>query len=323
MKASRETARTSRAAAPSAAPAAPSAAPPARIATSQRPKRPQCRGTKSARPASISRVTTSPDRDPEHDLLGQQRRRRDEPAGEAREGVLLALERQRAGDQEDGDEGEGEGRGDGDREDFERRGGGVDHLLVDRDRLGRGASSSGAAVPRLLRASAVKRITWSIESRSGPGGSAGRSASRMRAAVAQAEDLDRLAEHVQLAAVEDEAEEFAPFGGDPPRDRQVGLGQQRVDPVVDQARLDRVLLVDDHLDLGRARGRRRERVDPVDQVGRQDQRRQHVAGAHLVDRFGPVLHVDALDPAADPVARPRSSAARSRRRLPGRRLGLR
>ncbi len=160
-------------------------------------------------------------------------------------------------------------------------------------------SSSGPAVPRLLRARVVKRITRSSESRIGPGGTAGRSSARIAGAVAQAEDFDRLAQHGELSAVEDEAEEFAPFAGDPPRDHQVGLGQQRVDPVVDQARLDRVLLVDDHVDFGRARGRGRERVDPVDQVGGQDQRREHVAGADLVFRFGPVLDVHALDPFAD------------------------
>jgi len=42
------------------------------------------------------------------------------------------------------------------------------------------------------------------------------------------------------------------------------------DAVVDQAGLDRVLLVDQHFDLRRPRGQRRERVDLVDQVGGQE-----------------------------------------------------
>ena len=60
MKASRETARTSRAAAPSAAPAAAEAAPPSTIAASQRAKRPHSSGTKIVSPASIRIVTTRP-----------------------------------------------------------------------------------------------------------------------------------------------------------------------------------------------------------------------------------------------------------------------
>ena len=71
-------------------------------------------------------------------------------------------------------------------------------------------------------------------------------------------------------------------------------------------------------------GRRgRERVDPVDQVGGQDQRRQHVAGADLVDGFGAALHVDALDPLADPVADADLAAARWCRRRPAIRPALR
>ena len=99
----------------------------------------------------------------------------------------------------------------------------------------------------------------------------------------------RLAEHGESAAVDQEVEVVPAFGRDPPRDRQVRLGQQGRDPFVDELCLDRVLLVDEHFDLGRARGQGRERVDLVDQVGGQDQRRQHVAGADLVDRFGTVL----------------------------------
>jgi hypothetical protein len=43
-------------------------------------------------------------------------------------------------------------------------------------------------------------------------------------------------------------------------------------------------------------------VDVVDQIRWQDQRRQHVSGAHLFHRCGVILHVYALDPFADPVA---------------------
>ena len=179
MKASSETARTSRAAAPSAAPAAASAPPPARIASSQSPKRLQCSGTKISSPASISRVTTRPDADAEQDLLGEQRRAGDEAAGEPREGVLLALQRQRAGDQQDGDEGQGEGRRDGDREDFQR---------WRRSRRPppcrpRSAAPAGRSAARRCRGcrapGPAKLVTCCSEVRSGPGGSAGSSAVRI------------------------------------------------------------------------------------------------------------------------------------------------
>ena len=89
---------------------------------------------RAARPASGC-VTTRPTRDPEQDLLAEQRLVRDQPAGEPRVGVLLPLQRQRPRHQQHGDEGQGEGRGDRDREGFERRRGAADRDLVDFDRL--------------------------------------------------------------------------------------------------------------------------------------------------------------------------------------------
>ena len=147
-------------------------------------------------------------------------------------------------------------------------------------------------------------MTWSSESRSGPAGSAGRSASRIWALSRRPRIGIVWPIALEVPAVDDEVEVAPAFDRDPSRDQQVRLRQQRVDPVVDQLRLDRVLLVDDHLDPRRARAQRRERVDPVDQVGGQDQRRQHVAGADLVDRLSPALYTDALDPPADPVVDP-------------------
>ena len=160
---------------------------------SQRPNRLHCRGTKICSPASISSVTTRPTPTPSTTFSPSSAERRDEAAGQPREGVLLALERQRAGDQEDGDEGQGQGRGDGDREDVERRRGAVDDLLLDLDRLRQAVDQRRGDV-EVFAGQRAKRITRSSESRSGPGGSAGRSASRICAGRLQAEDLDRLAE---------------------------------------------------------------------------------------------------------------------------------
>ncbi len=75
------------------------------------------------------------DDDAEQDLLAEQRRLRDEPAGQPRESVLLALEGERAGDEQDGHEHQRDRRGDGDRERIEARGAAGDDLLVDLDRL--------------------------------------------------------------------------------------------------------------------------------------------------------------------------------------------
>ena len=235
MKASRETARTSRAAAPSAAPAAPSAAPPATIASQpERRSGSSCSGTKICMPAEHQQGDGEADADPEHDLLAEQGRGGDEAPGEAREGVLLPLQRQRAGDQEDGDEGEGQGRGDGDREDVERRGGAFDDLLVDFDRL----------------REAVDQRLGDVEVVAGEGGEAdhpvergaqrpGRQRRPQRGrgsspVVLQAEDFDRLADDCEVAAVDEQVDEPAAFAGDPPRDQQVRLGQQGGDPVVDR-----------------------------------------------------------------------------------------
>ena len=105
-------------AAPSAAPKAAKPAPPARIATSQSTKRSHSSETKSSRPASISRVTASETTMPSSTFsVSSPAPRR--AAGEPRECVLLALQRQRAGDQQHRHEHQRHRRGDGDREDVE------------------------------------------------------------------------------------------------------------------------------------------------------------------------------------------------------------
>ena len=111
-------------------------------------------------------------------------------------------------------------------------------------------SISGDATSRLSRASVAKRITRSSVATLRRGH---RRAQRPqdRGDGSEAEDFDRLSEHVEVAAVDDQIEVAAAFGGDLPGDEEVGLRQQRGDAVVDDPRLERVLLVDDHLDFGR------------------------------------------------------------------------
>ena len=111
-------------------------APPATIAScDQAGKRPQSMWTNSDRPASISRVTTIDRTTPSADLLAEQSRSPDQSPSQAREGVLLPLQRQRAGDQEHRHEHQGHRRGDRDRERVEARRRARDDLLLDLDRV--------------------------------------------------------------------------------------------------------------------------------------------------------------------------------------------
>ena len=54
---------------------------------------------------------------------------------------------------------------------------------------------------------------------------------------------------LNVPALDQQVEVVRRLVGDPLREDQVRLGDQRLDPVVDEARLDRVVLVDEHLDL--------------------------------------------------------------------------
>ena len=148
MNASSELARTSLAAAPIAAPKAAKPAPPATIAgirAGTAPSRSTTRAERRPASAASRRATTTT---PSRTFSASRADVRDEPAGEPGEGVLLALERQRARDQQDGHEHQRDRRGDRDRERVEARGIAVDDLLVDLDRLRRPRSSRSPAEPR-------------------------------------------------------------------------------------------------------------------------------------------------------------------------------
>ena len=136
MNARSELARTSRAAAPIAAPKAAKAAPPAPMATRISGVRAQSTETSTVSAASNSSVTANERDHAKAKLLDEQAGRADAAAGDPRERVLLALERERAGDQQHRHEHQRDRRRDRDREDVERRRLAGDDLLVDRDRLG-------------------------------------------------------------------------------------------------------------------------------------------------------------------------------------------
>jgi hypothetical protein len=122
--------------------------------------------------------------------------------------------------------------------------------------------------------------------------------------VLEAEDVEGLPEQAELATLQQQREVVGRQAGDLLRQLQVGLADERADSVVHQARLDRILLVDQHPDRGLLGIERRERLDVVDEVRRQDERRQGVAGGDHVPRLLLIRHVDALDPRAELATRP-------------------
>ncbi len=86
--------------------------------------------------------------------------------------------------------------------------------------------------------------------------------------VAEAEDRDAVAEEAEVAAVEQDLQVLGRDVGDLLGDLQVRLREQGVDPVVDEAGLDRVLLVDEHLDRRALRVEAGERLEAIDEVRR-------------------------------------------------------
>ena len=105
------------------------------------------------------------------------------------------------------------------------------------------------------------------------GGSRGRSGPRIAAAAPQPEYFDRPAEHFEVAAVDHQVEVRPPSLEIRREMNRLASATSARDPVVDHARLDRVLLVDDHLDFRLFGVQAGERLEPVDQVRGQDQRR--------------------------------------------------
>ena len=264
----------------------PAPPPPARIATSQRPKRLQSSGDEEPSPASISRVTTSPTATPSTTFSASSAERETSPrvrrgkafssrssASEPATSSTVTKARVRVAATAIA----------------KTSSGGVEALTTCLSTAIGWArrSISGAATSRLSRASVanadhlVQRVAQ-LRRAAAPG----RSASRIRAVVAQAEDLDRLAEHARTGR-----RRRAGSGIGRLRSRSAARSPGSPGPAGRRSgrRPARALTGSSSLTItstfGRPRRRGRERVDPVDQVGGQDQRRQHVAGADLVDRL--------------------------------------
>jgi hypothetical protein len=115
------------------------------------------------------------------------------------------------------------------------------------------------------------------------------------------EDLDRVPDQGDLerAALDQRVEIDLRLLGDLLRDDQVRLRDQRLDAVVDELGLERVILVDQHLDGGLLGVERRQRAQLVDQVRGDDQRCEHLAVADHLLGLGTALDVDALDALAE------------------------
>ena len=254
MKASSETARTSRAAAPSAAPAAPSAAPPRE--DRHQPERrsgPTAGARRSAgRPASAGSRPGRP-RPPARPS------RRAGPAGETRLRVSRgkAFSSRSSASEPATRRTVTKARVSVAATAIAKMSSGGESPLTTSFSTSIGCarrSISGAATSRFSRASEAKRITRSSDSRCAPGGDRRPQRFEDRAGRLQAEDFDRLCRATSKSPPFDQQVEVAAaFGGDPLGDHQVGLGEQGVDPVVDRLRLERVLLVDQDFDLRRPR----------------------------------------------------------------------
>ena len=245
-----EAALTSRARPPIATPSAPNASPPnASASDPQREPRPvevdeqRDEGrhhATSPRPRSRPTSTIFSDSSPSG---------RDEPADEPRVGVLGALERQHPGREQQRDEHQ--------RDDHRDRGrvrvGG--RRLARRARSGRPSAAcrssrapgSRTRAPR-SRGRRTRRPACSAARSGELGGSEAIVALDDRAGVAQAEQLDVLAEDLDRAAVEDLLQVGDRDAQDLLGDGLLDVAEPRVDRLVDELPLDRVLRVEDQLD---------------------------------------------------------------------------
>ena len=168
-------------------------------------------------------------------LLDQQPGARDQPAHEPREGVLLALERQRAGGQQQRDEHERDRHRERDRERAERRRRRrSSSVCLHPDRLAHRRRARRRRRSRFSRARRAKRITSSICARAGePRGRSGPRLAQDLLGALQPEHVELAAQEAVLAARADQAR------ATPAPPSASSLGQRGVG-VLD-LRLDRVL----------------------------------------------------------------------------------
>ena len=159
--------------------------------------------------------------------------------------------------------------------------------------------STSSENERLSRASLAKPITFSISARSGD--EAGRSrwaALRISSDRCEPEHPDVLSEEVVVAARADQLEQVQRLGGDPLGERGVGRLHLRLDRVLHELPLGRVVGVVVHLD----RARLQPGLELLGQVLGDDQRAQHLAVLHLLDGRGPAVHDHRVDGVEQPLA---------------------
>ena len=131
--------------------------------------------------------------------------------------------------------------------------------------------SRSSATPRFSAASWLKldHLVEVVDRAGCSGGSSSRTSLQDLARRARRPStVEALAEEREVAAVEQDLQVARRDLGDLLGDPQVRLREQRVDPVVDEAALDRVLLVDQHPRRSAPRGQAAERLQLVDQVRR-------------------------------------------------------
>ena len=254
----------------------------------------------------------------EQALLGQQGRARHRPADEPAERVLVALQRERAGRQQHGHEHQRHGDCDSRGKGRERHARAVDDLLVDADRLAeRGQHLARQPEVRLRDAGEPHDPVEVAALRRAARQPPARGLDRL-ADPAQAEHVEAFAEHGHVAAVQQQVQVAHVRARERARDLAVRLRERGRDRVVDEARLDRVLLADDHLEPRLLDAR----LDLAEGVLGDDQRAEHVAVAHellglLARRDAHRLDVVAQLVARDPEPqRPRADVERLRRAAP-------
>ena len=170
--------------------------------------------------------------------------------------------------------------------------------------------AGGSAKSRFSRARSANSITSSSAGAAGlPGGSSRGDLVEDRPGLGEAEDVEVADQRqAELAAVDQQVEVARRGLRDLLREHQVGLGDQRLDPVVDELRLDRVLLVDEHLDRRLLRGQAGERAracrsGPRAGSARRGRRRTRPS-ASASSRLETSTHSTRLQ--SSPRARPRS-----------------
>ena len=178
-------------------------------------------------------------------------------------------------------------------------------------------ASTSSEKARFSRASRPNVITRSSSARSAePAGSSRARLLEDRLGALEPEHVERLPQERVLAAGADQVEQLERLLGDPLRERRVRRLDLRLDRVLHVLALRRVLGVEEDLD----RARLERGLDVRREVLRDDERAEHLAVAHLLDRLLAAVHAHRLDRVEEALAllpRGRSARRPARRPPPG------